>query len=244
MNDARLPTGHDPFQVPRDKALGCLPRVSKPGDWFPLAAEKIETIPRSDWPDLIPKVRNSSLVWTVLDQDGVGSCASEAATGAVMAMRELSGQSKVLLNPWFVYHTVSGGSDRGSSIDENLRFVRENGIASMDVWPRSKGWRTRPSAEAVEDAKKYRIEEAYDVTNVDEFVSCILKGFVVEFGYRPGGGGHAVCAVDVVDMDRFRFINSWHESWGDNGFGTLRFSDIDWRFGAWALRVPTFSGQI
>ena len=40
------------------------------------------------------------------------------------------------------------------------------------------------------DALKYRIEEFYDVTSIDDFVSALLTGFLVEFGYSPGGGGH------------------------------------------------------
>lgn len=235
-------TGHA-FHVPPDRATGCLPRVSKPGEWCPLVREQIRIIPRKEWAELVGKVRNSDLAWFQLDQDGVGSCASEACAGAVMAMRELAGQSRVELSPWFVYHHVSGGVDRGSSIDENLRFARETGVASMESWPRSHGWRTRPSDEAYDDAARYRIEEFYDVTTHDEFVSALFSGFVVEFGYRIGGGGHAVVATEMVSTSRFRFKNSWGQ-WGDNGFGELNLNDIYWGFGAWALRVPTWSEGI
>lgn len=233
----------DPCIVPKHKKTGCLPRKSKLGQWFPLASERVEVIPRGEWPQLIDQVTNSALKWMQLDQDGVGSCASEAMTAAIMASRELQGQPQVALNPWFAYHFVSGGVDRGSSIDENLRFARETGVASMDVWPRSMGWRSRPSDDAMDDAQRYRIDEAYDVTTVDELVSCILKGFPVVFGYRPGGGGHAVLAMDVVSMSAFKFLNSWGD-WGEDGFGTLRFDQIDWRFGAWAVRATNWSSTI
>lgn len=234
----------DPFTVPPQKKTGCLPRASKPGEWFPLASERVETISRSEWPSLIDSNRNSPLIWDIFDQDGVGSCASEASTQAVCACRELQGQERVPLNPWFVYHHVSGGVDRGSSIDENLRFIRDKGVASREVWPRNKGWRSSPSSEAYEDAKEYRIEEAYDVQNTDELVSCLFKGFPVVFGYRPGGGGHAVLAVDLESLQALIFANSWDESWGDQGFGELPLSRIDWRFGAWAVRSTTVNKEV
>ena len=230
--------GHDPFTIPADRATGCLPRVSKPGQWCPFVRDSIRVIPRNEWPDLVGTVPNSDLIWELLDQDGVGSCAAEGCTNAVLGMRELAGADRVQLNPWGLYNTTSGGSDRGSSIDENLSLARSQGIPSMAVWPRSKGWRTRLSAEALEDAKQYRIDEFYDVTNHDEFASALFAGFLVEFGYRIGGGGHAVCATEMVSTSRFRFINSWGQ-WGQNGFGELNLSDIYWGFGAWALRTTT-----
>lgn len=243
MNDRDPLSGHDPFVVPPSQSTGCLPRVSKPGEWCPLASEYIPVIDRADWPDLIGKVRNSDLVWTTLNQGSVGSCAAEGCAGALMASRELSGQARVELNPYFLYYHTSGGVDQGSSIDENLRTAQEKGCASMDVWPRSHGWRTRPSADAYEDAKRYQILEWYDIRTVEEFASALFTGFVVEFGYRIGRGGHAVFATEMISTTRFRFKNSWG-NWGDGGFGTLSLSDIYWGFGAWALRVPLFNGTI
>lgn len=235
MNDSSSPISPDPYLVPHGKKTGCLPRVSGLGEWCPLAAERIPLIPRDEWPDLMEKVRNSQLCYHVMDQNGVGSCAAEACTGALMLARELEGQERVILNPWYLYHYSSGGEDKGSSIDENLRLARERGIASQAVWPRSKGWRATPTAEANEDAARHTIEEFYDCTSVDELVSGILSGFVAEFGYNPRGG-HAVVACDTLSMSTFKFLNSWG-NWGDKGFGTLRFADIDWRYGAFLVRT-------
>jgi len=245
MKDSRHAAGHGPFVVPKDRATGCLPRVSQPGEWCPLASEYIPIIPRSDWEDLLGKVNNSGLCWWgALDQDGVGSCGAEGCAGAVMAGRELSGLGRVKLNPWYLYHFTSGGVDHGSSIDDNLRVARDRGIASMDVWPRSHGWRTAPSEEAHEDAKRYRIEEFYDIRTSEELASALFLGFVVEFGYRIGAGGHAVFATDMVSTTRFRFKNSWGADWNGDGFGELNLTDIYWGFGAWALRVPSWDEVI
>ena len=91
--------GHDPFTIPPHRATGCLPRVSKPGEWALFVRDTIKTIPRGEWAGLIGTVPNSQLIWELLDQDGVGSCAAEGCTNALLGMRELAGMPRVQLNP-------------------------------------------------------------------------------------------------------------------------------------------------
>lgn len=142
----------------------------------------------------------------------------------------------VHFNPYFVYRHVNHGRDAGSSIDANLAYLRQDGVCPEAVWPRSKGWRARPSQEAYRIAKRYRILEFYDVTNEVELVSCILYGIPVVFGYS----GHAICAVAMADTRRLIYVNSWGSNWGDSGFGTLSLSRIYWPYGAFAVRTATF----
>lgn len=221
-----------------ERKMLCLPRKSKPGEWCPRAKDHIPLIPRDEWSEwsdttLRDKVRQ------VLDQDGVGSCATESTTQSVMVARAMAGLPFVLLNPWYIYHTTSGGRDRGSSIDENLRFAREHGIASEAVWPRSKGWRKRPSDEAIENAKKYRIEEFYDIQTVDEFVSALLCGFPVVWGAK----GHSVLKVEHRSEREGLDVNSWGTDWGDDGFGVwASYRAIQWNYGAFAVRTTTMAG--
>ncbi len=223
------------------RVAGCLPRASKPGEWCPLASERITTIPRGEWEGLIAKPDYTGLrpsVPVVLDQNGVGSCASESATQMIMTTRSFNGQPFELLSPWYVYHPVSGGPDGGSNIDTNCRFLRDNGVAPESVWPRSKGWRAKPSAEADEAAKKFRLLEFYDIQNELEFGSALLQGFVVAYGRR----GHAITATDLIDKNTFDYANSWG-NWGDKGFGRESLRGINFSYGAWAIRVATDSGE-
>lgn len=218
----------------------CLPRKSKVGAICPLASERIKLIPRGEWAAAAAELnRGTGLkphVKFLLDQDRAGSCATEAAASAVMVDRVARGLPHRLLNPWFVYYHTGGQTDRGdgrsggSSIDENLAFIREHGIAPMDVWPRERGWRTKPSGQAYQEALAYRIEEFYDVQTIDELVSCLLCGFCVVYGAR----GHSVLKV-AYDLD----LNSWGKQWGDGkGFGIWApVADVEFAYGAWAVRT-------
>jgi hypothetical protein len=223
-----ITSAHEPNQWPIGRIPGCLPRKWKLGAKFPLARERIKIIPRADWPALAKQQRMRQYIPTVLDQDGVGSCATESTTGGVMTIRAYRGLPFVLLNPWFIYHTTSGGRDAGSSIDENLDFVREHGIAPESVWPRSKGWRAKPSAEAYEAAKPFRIREAFDISTVDEAVSALFDDYCIVYGAK----GHSVLKVEY-DKD----LNSWGRDWGNDGIGLwASVNAINWNYGAFAIR--------
>jgi hypothetical protein len=209
-----------------------------PGELCPMVADHIDIVPRADWAAFAAKIGGGEgmepFVKVVLDQDGAGSCATESTTGGVMVGRQFAGLPFVLLNPWFIYHMTSGGRDQGSSIDENLAFVRENGIAPESVWPRSKGWRATPSDEAKEAALDYRIEEFYDVSTIDEMVSCLLQGFPVVYG----SNGHSVLKLRHLDENQGEDLNSWAETWGRKGFGVwATYRAVNWAYGAFAIRT-------
>ena len=216
---------------------GCLPRVSKPGEICPLASERITIVPRAEWEDRIADSNYTGLwpsVPVTLDQDGVGSCATESTAGAVMTCRSFNGQDFELLNPWFIYHTTSGGRDSGSNIDTNLEFARDYGIAPESVWPRSKGWRASPSSEAVEAAKSFKILEFFDIQSDEEFGSAMLAGMPVVYGRR----GHSIYGIDLVSRNTFRMENSWGD-WGDNGTAVESISGINYGYGLFAVRLTT-----
>jgi len=221
---------------------GCLPRASITGQVcsrFPAGW----VIPKVDWPALLAdpnRINMRPSIPVVLDQDGVGSCATESSTGSVMAINSFNGRPFTLLNPWFVYHTTSGGRDGGSNIDTNLVFIREHGIAPESVWPRSKGFRAKPSEEAVAAALDYRILEFYDITNDVEFGSSLLLGFPVVYGRS----GHSILATDLLELDLFEYLNSWG-NWGDAGFGKESLSrSVNYGYGALAIRATTSSGSM
>jgi len=202
---------HVDFIMPGRKK-GLLPRVDLPGARCGFLSDTIDTIPTADWPALLPGHAGiDKYVWVWLDQDGVGSCAREANDNLLMLNRAFENQEQVELNPWFGYHTTSGGSDRGSNLGDNLYHCREVGSCPESVWPRSKGWRAKPSSEAYEAAKNYRHDEYWEVTTAEEAGSAMLKGF----GLFWGSAGHAKAGVKVLSTEWFKYLNSWGKGWSD-----------------------------
>jgi len=198
-------------------------QVIQPNRWAELIAGQ-------DAVDLTP------LFMHKLDQNGKGSCGAEGLTqGIMLTLAKATGKAPPLLNPLFMYHTTSGGRDQGSSLQANIAFAMKHGVASEAVWPRSKGFLTKPSLLAYADARSYVLLEYSQVRNWIEFATALLLGWPVYFGYT----GHAICAVKLLDQERFRYANSWSKDWGDNGAGTLHKDRIYWNYGAYAIRVIT-----
>jgi len=218
-------------EIPSRKKTGCLPRKSRPGEWCPMASERIEPLPMGEIERLAETNTCTPFVKTILDQDGVGSCAAEAATQVVMVARAIAGLPHILLNPWFVYHHTSGGVDRGSSIDENLRFIQEHGIAPMDVWGRDQGWRRKPSKEAYDAAKEFAELEWMDIASVAELATAPIRAFPSIYGSR----GHAVTSTEYLAKGPTG-PNSWGNDWGNDGIGTwVSWRQVNWGYGAWCI---------
>ena len=216
------------------RIAGCLPRASKRGQFCSLFP-KGWVIPKGEWSGILNHPNHMKLrpsVPVILDQDGVGSCATECTAQTIMTLRSFNGQKFIKLNPWFIYQKTSGGRDGGSNIDTNLKFARDYGCAPESVWPRSNGWRKKPSAEAVEAAKDFKILEFYDIRNTEELGSALLLGLPVAYGRS----GHAITAVDLVTPTTMRYANSWG-NWGDEGFAVEKISRVNFGYGAWAIRV-------
>jgi hypothetical protein len=211
-------------------------------DAFPRAKNVVTLVDESLWPQYMAKNTVKDAVWKILDQNGFGACASAATTLAEMTCREISNLDRVVLNMLSLYRQVNGGGDNGSGIDDNLEAIMRTGILPESYWSQDEGWQRQPPSGWQVEAAKYRGIEAFDVRTKAEFGSCICEGYPVVVGVDWGGGGHAICFVRAWS-DKAEFANSWGD-WGNAGFGEMGWSQITQgivSFGAWALRVATYS---
>jgi len=207
-----------------------------------MASDAVEIIPEEEWKSEIEKqAARRHLIWHIYNQRSKGSCASESSDGALGFVREVAGLPRVQFNPWPKYYIVSGGVDRGSSLDANLKQLRDVGTLPEAYFPRwgsnAHAWNAKPPSDWKDVAKHYRLEEWYYVRNKLEFGSCLLAGHVVYFGYP----GHAIFAIELIDENTFLYVNSWDESWGDNGLGKLKWSSVEQGYGMYSFRTPVYS---
>lgn len=233
MDSTRLLTP-TPLVPPPSQGKGLLYRDDKPGSACGFLSDypAFDVIPVSDWAQYIDQgITMRDDVQFIYSQGQVGSCAAESACGGLDLARSICGYDAVKFNPYATYHYSSGGSDRGSTLTENLRLLREMGAFPESIWPRSRGWRTKPSAAAHEQAKKYRILEFFEIKSWEEFGSALLHRFPVYWGYS----GHAILAVGLPNTSQIIYRNSWSDNWGDSGFGVANASQIIWGYGVFAI---------
>lgn len=228
------------------KLGGAVPRDDQPGSGCSFLRDQpgFALIPPQDWAGIIAAGNNlSSFVWSILNQALVGSCASEAAAGGLKVVRRQSGLDDIEYNPYGAYGRVNGGRDNGSTLGGNLQFIRDFGAFPELVWPRSQGWRAKPSEEAYAAAKLNRLDEYYEVSSWAEIGTAVLNGWIVNFGLP----GHSVLFVDMLNDLQGLYLNSWAASWGQKsihndivpgGFGVASRRSVQLNYGVYAYRTP------
>lgn len=170
----------------------------------------------------------------ILDQDGIGSCAAESATGllATMIWNDL-GLDPPLFNPWFNYQLTSGGRDNGSVIGHNVEDLVKRGACPEEVRPRSLGWRAGPTREQLRVAKLFRLKRYFYIKNHAEFISALLQGFCIHFGIP----GHAVVGAIYLGRGKILYPNTWGYEFGDKGFGVTTLDNVRYDYGAYGYET-------
>ena len=231
LDNMKFPAGRK-AGVLKERTRG--PRARRYDDRCDPVRGQIEIIPRKFWEDEAKRKFHKARRWRyrfTYDQNGIGSCAGESAYGGKAACDTRQGLPMVFGNPLFAYQETSGGRDNGSVIGDNLEHIRDHGYCPEEVWPRSKGFRAEPSAEAKRIAAFFKMGEFFYVESIDEFVSALLQGYDVAGGYD----GHAVVFDRYLGLQKVEFKNSWGD-WGDDGFGELSLSKIYFPYGADAYK--------
>jgi hypothetical protein len=154
-----------------------------------------------------------------------------------------------IFSPAYIYNQIKTSADcsGGTSYVEALNFLRREGAAPWNAFPYDSAQCSRlPDAATKQQAKQYSIADwrrvnVQDETEVKNQLAAgfpVLAGIVVDMPlYRltqgnvysqysgQNLGGHAVVIVGYDDSKRaFKIINSWGQSWGDNGFGWINYA--------------------
>jgi len=217
-----------------------------------------DPIPQADW----KPVDLSPLVLSIEDQNGVGMCAASGTANTASISRAIAGLGYVKLSAGDLYNRVCGGTDRGSLPEDCLSELLNEGIAPVSVNPYL-SWRSTRATAA--DRAPFKGLEAWRCPTASHVATALQMGFPVLIGYlhhdrdevdrdgwlsnpRGGAGGHAVCAVGLVQRNGqwgIKYENSWTAQWGVNGFGILPLARVEEgcrMFQAWALRSVVAEG--
>jgi hypothetical protein len=235
--------------------LGCLRRnLSAHNNRYPPLSKALPPIPESefteqDFEPFAPKP---------YDQGQTSACGGHAEAAALDTAIALVEDERPRLSAFFAYGLVNGGRDQGSSIPDLLHAAETTGICLESTVPPGRVFGPYPKA-AYEEAKRFKIETAYDLASWPDYLSAFQRNFPVVCGIDIGGQfepsadgvlpdfkpsregvlGHAICLIGKKKINGrwyAKMLNSWGSRWGIRGCAYLPESYHQRTFGAWAVR--------
>ncbi len=196
-------------------------------------------LPESEWRE------GSVMHWNVpiWDQGQYGSCGGHAAGTAFSYLWAMSGQSMHEFSPTSVYARCNGGRDEGCVVADTLTCLKNYGICFMSEFGENKIYLSQMSVAAKKTALRFRVIEAYKISNWQQMGTALTRGMVVVSGIGVGNnfsnldrngvaplpdrviGGHALAQIGLRKVDGTWVAttqNSWGSRWGSNGFCYLQ----------------------
>ncbi|MFY0672503.1 MAG: C1 family peptidase [Bacteroidia bacterium] len=165
---------------------------------------------------------------------------------AVERGRRAQNQNEVY-SPSYIYNQIQRfGCSKGSQISDALELLKNEGVASMAMFPYSAySCGNKPGSDVKNGAKNFKIADYRRLNASDdiEVKSQLNKGFPIvigmyydrsfeKLGYNQvykgmigkGRGGHAMVVVGYDDAKgAYKVFNSWGTNWGTNGYGWVSY---------------------
>ncbi|WP_037314827.1 C1 family peptidase [Salegentibacter sp. Hel_I_6] len=202
-----------------------------------------DSIPANfDLSENLPPVRN---------QGNLGSCVSWATSYYMKSFQEkiesgLPYSEANIFSPSYTYNQLTGDDCGGTSIQETLALIEEQGVATLELFPyMDDNCTTQPDETVTEAASDARISDFKALSGENMIAEMktlitqqnpIVIGAVLspEFGKTDSFGlsayrehsvdydevtCHAMLVIGFDDeVNAFKVVNSWGQGWGDAGF--------------------------
>jgi hypothetical protein len=157
------------------------------------------------------------------DQDGTNFCWANAPTHGVEVSRLYANDELIYFSPGSVAGPVNGFTNSGGWGGEALKRMVSHGLCPQDIYPPNQVRKPNNFEAAMEIAANYKVIEWWNIENINELVSCLLRGWPVAVGLN--WWSHEVLYTNALWMDgtlAIGFRNSWSMSYGDKGFSILQ----------------------
>lgn len=195
------------------RVLACIPSSEESKSFFPrFSSRSVAPMDSSQW-------REIDLEWygdPIKDQRSTSSCVSQGCTSGMEYNWMQSGRPLIEFNPYFVYGLINGGRDAGAMISDGLKALMQYGICLKNDLPPGAMFQNQFPQKAFNNAKRFKLTQAYRCDTFEEICSAITLGFVCplgilvgsNFGYldndgvaplpNGGGGGHCVMPNSII----------------------------------------------
>jgi len=203
----------------------------------------------------------SSMMPPVATQGCQGSCTAWSTTYAVKSYHEKrkhgwefgpsvaynNGAGTNVFSPAWTYNQINHGRDKGSSITNALKLLKDKGAVPWKLMPyNQKDYRTQPDYSQRKKAVSYKIRDykylkagnvntiKYELSRGNPLIGSFkcteklskYKKGVLDDHRGPVRGGHAMAIVGYDDnkavsggrRGAFKIMNSWGLRWGQNGY--------------------------
>jgi len=255
----------------KEFGLGCL----KPDPTFvssvPVFGDRVETLDRKTLERLAksPVATGRTLFsssW-IMNQGKYGSCNGWSAASALRRARRRCGHKDAVLSGTYVYSLINGNRDNGSMLDDGMRVITEQGVATVDRVSPSQIYRKQYNTAAADrEASRFKALECYRLEMIDELWTALALGWdcvvVVHAnssfsklnskgiaGYSRGMGNHAVGADGLLWVGGEIVADGWNHwglQYGDMGRMFLTYRHFEETIGVhsfYAIRSATDDGD-
>lgn len=160
------------------------------------------------------------------DQDGLSYCHAFCSASGIEITRDIQGESYVELSPSFIGNLITGFSNSGAYIEDDLECAVEYGCSSVEFVPEcnlSRDWYNKNREATMANAALHKVTGwtslGYGSGLADRTWTCLLQGWPVVIALN--WWSHAILALSIDPDFEWWDLNSWGNDYGDDGIFTL-----------------------